>query len=143
MTADIRDLYRQVLLDHSRQPQNYRVIDRGASAEGCNPLCGDRVTVYVKVDGDVIRDASFRGSACAIVMASASLMTERVKGLTVADATVLRESLERMIATPVGAQVADLGGLTVLAGVRMFPSRIKCATLPWAALRDALRCRVE
>jgi nitrogen fixation NifU-like protein len=106
-------------------------------------MCGDRVTVHVLVEGDVIRDVSFQGSGCAIVKASASLMTEIVKGQTVAEASALVERVHRMIAAPPGSPIENLGLLAALAGVRLFPTRVKCASLAWHALRAAADARDE
>ena len=133
----MQDLYQAVILDHSRRPRNYRAIERGRKAEGYNPMCGDRITVHVWVDGDVIQDVSFQGSGCAITKASASLMTESVKGLACADALALLERFHRMVTAPPNTPIEDLGTLTVMAGIRQFPTRVKCATLPWRALRAA------
>jgi nitrogen fixation protein NifU and related proteins len=138
---DLQALYQEVVLDHNRHPRNFRAIDGGRKAEGYIPLCGDRLTVYVTVDGDLITDVGFLGSACAIARASASLMTERVKGQTVSDAGALLARFRQMIAAPPGRPVDDLGPLSALAGVRQFPTRIKCATLGWDALAQALNDR--
>ena len=143
MSDEVQELYQAVILDHSRHPRNCRVIEGGYRAEGHNPLCGDRVTVYVRLVTDVIDDVSFDGSGCAITKASASLMTESVKGLTRADALSLLERFHRMITAPPYAPIEELGTLTVLAGVRQFPTRVKCATLPWHALRAAAEDRAE
>ena len=137
MSVGPHELYQQVILDHNRSPRNVRVIEGGRSGEGNNPICGDRVTVHLQVEGDVIRDASFQASACAIVKASASLMTESVKARTVADACALADRFRRMITAPPGSPIDDLGPLTALAGVRQFPVRVRCATLPWDALQAA------
>ena len=143
MSAGLHALYEEAILDHNRHPRNCRAIEGGRKAEGYNPICGDRITVHVRVEGDVIRDVSFQGSGCAITKASASLMTESVKGQSLADATALIERFHRMITAPPGAPIENLGTLTVLAGVRLFPVRIKCATLPWQALRAAADARDE
>jgi nitrogen fixation NifU-like protein len=137
MTSDLQALYRDVIVDHNRHPRNFRPLDAGRKAEGFNPLCGDRVTVYVQVEEGVIRDVSFQGLGCAIAKASASLMTESVKGKTVAEAVALFELVQRMITAPADAPIAGLGALSALAGVRRFPVRVKCATLAWHALRAA------
>jgi nitrogen fixation NifU-like protein len=137
MSPDLQDLYQAVILDHGRRPRNCRVIEGGRKAEGYNPMCGDRIIVHLRVDADVIQDVSFDGSGCAIAKASASLMTESVKGLTCADAVALGDRLRRMISAPPWAPIEELGTLTALAGVRRFPTRVKCATLPWQALRAA------
>jgi nitrogen fixation NifU-like protein len=137
MSVDLHELYQQVILDHNRSPRNVRVIEGGRRGERNNPICGDHVTVHLQVEGDVIRDASFQASACAIVKASASLMTESVKARTVADARALADRFRRMITAPPGTPIDDLGPLTALAGVRQFPVRVRCATLPWDALRAA------
>ena len=137
MTADLRALYRDVIVDHSRRPRNFRALETGRKSEGRNPLCGDRLTVYVQVDNGVMRDVSFEGLGCAIATASASLMTESVRGKTVAEADALFERVQRMVTASAEAPVDDLGALSALAGVRLFPVRVKCATLPWHALRAA------
>lgn len=137
--SDLRELYQEVILDHNRQPRNFREID-GADrhADGYNPLCGDRLAVYVNVEGDVITDVSFLGSGCAISKASASLMTDAVKGKTLADARALFERFHRMVTEHEAPVETDLlGKLTVFAGVRDYPSRVKCASLAWHTLRAA------
>jgi nitrogen fixation protein NifU and related proteins len=137
MTADLRALYRDVIVDHSRHPRNFGALENGRKSEGRNPLCGDRLTVYVEIDNGVIRDVSFEGLGCAIATASASLMTASVKGKSVAEADALFERVQQMITASADAPVDDLGALSALAGVRLFPIRVKCATLPWQALRAA------
>jgi nitrogen fixation protein NifU and related proteins len=137
------DLYQEVILDHNRRPRNFRAIEGGSRAEGFNPLCGDRLTVYVRVEDDVITDASFQGSGCAISKASASMMTESVKGKTVADAEALFARFQRMITAPLDGPSDNMGKLTALAGVRQFPIRVKCASLPWHTLQAALDARDE
>jgi nitrogen fixation protein NifU and related proteins len=138
MTSDdLRTLYRDVIVDHSRHPRNFRTLEVGRKADGFNPLCGDRLTVYVQIDNGVIKDVSFEGLGCAIAIASASLMTESVRGRTVAEADALFARVEQMIAASPDATVDELGDLSALVGVRRFPVRMKCATLPWQALRAA------
>ena len=137
MTADLRALYRDVIVDHSKHPRNVRTLEAGRKSEGRYPLCGDRLTVYVLIDNGVIRDVSFEGLGCAIATASASLMTESVKGKSVTEADELFERVQRMVTASAEAPVDDLGALSALAGVRRFPVRVKCATLPWHALRAA------
>jgi len=142
MSRDLRELYQEVILDHNRQPRNFRAIaDATAVGNGHNPLCGDRVTVYLRIDGDRIADVGFQGSGCAISKASASLMTEALKGRTTAEATRLFDSFHRMVTTGSDGAVdtAALGKLAVLAGVNEFPVRVKCASLPWHTFRSALR----
>jgi nitrogen fixation NifU-like protein len=136
--AGLDELYQEVILEHTRRPRNFRAIDGARKAEGDNPMCGDRLTVYVALERDAIIDASFQGTGCAICKASASMMTECVKGKTITEAHTLSDRLQRMLVTPPGAPVDQLGALTALAGVRQFPVRIKCATLAWQALRAAL-----
>jgi nitrogen fixation NifU-like protein len=137
--SDLNELYQEVILDHNRRPRNYRRLE-GAShhAEGYNPLCGDRVTVFVQIDGDRIADVAFEGSGCAISKASASLMTDRVKGTTVAEARDLFERFHRMVTTPADQEVEEMGKLSALAGVREFPVRVKCASLAWHTLKAAM-----
>jgi nitrogen fixation protein NifU and related proteins len=143
MSAELQDLYREVILDHNKRPRNFRSMDAGWKAEGYNPLCGDRLTVYLRIEDGVIVDASFKGSGCAISKASASLMTEAVRGRTVEDAEALFDRFHRMVTESGEPFDGDLGKLKVLAGVRRFPMRIKCATLAWHALRTAAECGEE
>jgi nitrogen fixation NifU-like protein len=136
--SELQDLYQEVILDHNRRPHNFHSMNDGRKAEGYNPLCGDRLTVYLRVDDqNRIVDASFEGSGCAISKASASLMTDIVKGKTLEEANALFERFHRMVTSSVDTPVDDVGKLSVLAGVRQFPMRVKCATLAWYALRAA------
>jgi nitrogen fixation NifU-like protein len=140
--SELTDLYQEVILDHNRRPHNFRVIDAAsAKQEGYNPLCGDRLTLYLTLDGDVIKDAAFQGSGCAISKASASLMTDAVKGKTVAEARELFEQFHAMITSTPGTPTEDLGKLAVFAGVREFPTRIKCASLAWHTMKAAVAHR--
>jgi nitrogen fixation NifU-like protein len=143
VNAELQELYQEVILDHNRRPRNFRALDAGRKAEGFNPLCGDRITVYLNVDNGVITDVAFQGSGCAISKASASLMTESVKGKTVAEAQTLFERFQQMITAPAETPLESLGKLTVLAGVRQFPIRVKCASLAWHTLRAAVDARDE
>ena len=137
--SELTDLYQEVILDHNRRPRNFRRLERHThEAEGYNPLCGDRVSVFLQVDADRIADVGFEGSGCAISKASASLMTDRVKGCTVEEARDLFARFQRMVTTPPDQAVEDLGKLSVLAGVREFPVRVKCASLAWHTLKAAL-----
>ena len=137
--SDLTDLYQEVILDHNRRPRNFRVLERATHhAEGYNPLCGDRLDLFLEVDGDMIADVGFQGSGCAISKASASLMTDSVKGTPIAEARALFERFHRMVTTPPDQEVEDLGKLSVLAGVREFPVRVKCASLAWHTLKAAL-----
>jgi len=133
------ELYQSIILDHNRAPRNFRELpDASGSAEGYNPLCGDQLKVWITLDGDRIREVTFQGSGCAISKASASLMTTVVKGKTVAEASKVFDSFHRMV-TGQGGPVDDLPAkLAVFAGVREFPARVKCASLAWHALRNAL-----
>src|SRR5690606_20294927 len=135
---ELRDLYREVILDHNRSPRNFGEID-GADrvVEGVNPLCGDRLTLYLKLDENRIDDIKFKGSGCAISMASSSLMTERVKGATVEESRSLFEKVHEMLAGQ-GNAIDELDKLAALSGVREFPTRVKCASLAWHALKSAL-----
>ncbi len=137
--SGLNDLYQEVILDHNKRPRNFRTIE-GAShqAEGHNPLCGDRLSLYLTVDGDRITDVSFVGSGCAISKASASLMTDAVKGQPVAEVREMFERFHRMVTTPSDQPVEPMGKLSVLAGVREFPVRVKCASLAWHTLKAAL-----
>jgi nitrogen fixation protein NifU and related proteins len=143
MTSDLEELYQEVILDHNKRPRNFRAMEDGRKAEGYNPLCGDRMTVYLRVQDGVITDASFQGSGCAISKASASLMTESVKGKTLAEADALFDRFHRMVTAPPEVPVEDLGKLSVLAGVRQFPVRVKCASLAWHTFRAAADARDE
>jgi nitrogen fixation NifU-like protein len=137
--SELSDLYQEVILDHNRRPRNFRVIEAPSHhAEGYNPLCGDRLDLFVAIEGDRIADVAFQGSGCAISKASASLMTDALKGRTVQEARELFERFHRMVTTPPDAPVEDLGKLSVLAGVREFPVRVKCASLAWHTLKAAL-----
>ena len=137
--SELNELYQEVILDHNRRPHNFRVIDpASAKQEGYNPLCGDRLTLYLKLDGDIIRDVAFQGTGCAISKASASLMTDALKGKTVREARELFEHFHDMITSTPGTPVDDLGKLSVFAGVREFPTRIKCASLAWHTMKAAV-----
>ena len=137
--SELNDLYQEVILDHNRRPHNFRVIDAAsAKQEGYNPLCGDRLTLYLTLDGDVIKDAAFQGQGCAISKASASLMTDAVKGKSVGEARALFEQFHAMITSAPGTPMEDLGKLSVFAGVREFPTRIKCASLAWHTMKAAV-----
>ena len=142
MSDDLRDLYQEVILDHSRRPRNFKALaGANRSAEGYNPLCGDREKVYLTLEGDVVQDVSFQGAGCAISTASASMMTERVKGMTTGQAEELFTKFRDLITSPSGPAAGgpDLEKLEVFSGVREYPVRIKCATLPWHTLKAALR----
>jgi nitrogen fixation protein NifU and related proteins len=137
--SDLSDLYQEVILDHNRRPRNFHALASAShKAEGYNPLCGDRLTLYLKLTGDTIADVSFEGAGCAISKASASMMTDALKGRTVADATALFERFRRMVTTPPDQAVEDMGKLSSLAGVREFPVRVKCASLAWHTLMAAM-----
>lgn len=138
MQPDLRELYQEVIFDHNRSPRNYHGMERPSHvAQGHNPLCGDELTVYLRVENDVVAEASFIGQGCAISTASASLMTEAVQGKTVKEAEALFHEFHTML-TDDQAETRDLGKLQVLAGVKEFPVRVKCATLAWHTLHNAL-----
>ena len=137
--SELTDLYQEVILDHNRRPRNFRAIDDPTrKQEGFNPLCGDRLTLYVKLEGDVIRDVAFQGIGCAISKASASLMTDALKGKTIEEARALFDRFHQMVTSAPDTPAADLGKLSVLSGVREFPTRIKCASLAWHTLKAAV-----
>jgi nitrogen fixation NifU-like protein len=142
---DLKDLYRDVIVDHNRNPRNYRPMpDADRHADGFNPLCGDKLTVFVKLDGDRISDVSFDGSGCAISVASASLLTESVKGRTVAEAEQHFGKMHDLLTRDdADVDVASLGKLGALSGVREFPARVKCASLCWHTLEAALHQQAE
>lgn len=138
--AELRDLYQEVILEHAKAPRNFRVLETPSSqAEGYNPLCGDRCTVFIELNGDVIQNVSFQGSGCAISRASASMMTQALKGKTTEEAEALFRRFHRMVTgQETGGDAADLGKLEVFGGVSEFPTRVKCATLAWHTLEAAL-----
>jgi len=137
---DLKDLYQEIIVDHNRQPRNFGPMeDADRSLEGFNPLCGDRLTLYLKLDGDRIRDIHFDGTGCAISVASASLMTEALKGKTLADAEALFQDFHELLTVDnPNPDLDKLGKLAALAGVRDYPTRVKCATLCWHTLHSAL-----
>lgn len=142
MSAGLRDLYQEVILDHQKSPRNFRALaDADRTAYGNNPLCGDKVTVYLKLDGGVVRDVSFQGTGCAICTSSASMMTAQVKGKSIAQIERLFGSFRTLLTDETGASedAESLGKLRVFSGVRKFPIRVKCATLPWHTLLAAIR----
>jgi nitrogen fixation protein NifU and related proteins len=136
--SGLSELYQEVILDHNRRPRNFRAIEGATCQEGYNPLCGDRLTIYVRVDDGRISDLAFEGSGCAISKASASLMTEALRGRTLEEARALADSFQKMVTSPLGSTLPELGKLGVLAGVREFPTRVKCASLAWHTVRAAL-----
>ena len=140
MTGELRELYQELIFDHYKRPRNCHVL-LGANrrAEGHNPLCGDRITVYLNVEDGIIRDVTFEGDGCAIATASASLMTEALKGKPVTEVSHLFEGFRDMVTDADATAHPDLGKLEVLAGVREFPARVKCATLAWHTLNAALK----
>ena len=140
-SADLQDLYQQVILDHGRNPRNFREQPEACRADGFNPLCGDQVTVYAALDDGTIEDVSFKGKGCAICTASASMMTQAVKGKTVDETEALFTEFHDLVTgqrEEGGDVMATLGKLGVFAGVRKYPVRVKCASLPWHTLRAAL-----
>ena len=138
MFDELQDLYQQVILDHSRSPRNYRVLDTAnRQAQGLNPLCGDSITLYLRMENDKVQEAAFQGAGCAISKASASLLTESIQGKTEPEIHALFDQVHRML-TSGQTGSADLGKLAVFAGVHKFPARVKCAILPWHAALAAL-----
>ncbi len=137
--TDLRELYQEVIFDHNRSPRNFHPLaDANRVADGHNPLCGDQLTIYLRIEGDRVADASFVGHGCAISTASASLMTEAVKGHSLAEVEALFRAFHAMLTDAAPAGVHELGKLEVFAGVREFPARVKCATLCWHTLDAAL-----
>ncbi len=141
MLENLRELYQEVVFDHNRNPRNFRAMkDADRKVEGFNPLCGDRITLYLKLKGDLIADISFEGQGCAISTASASLMTELIKGQTLKEAEAFFQAFHKIVTGKDDElKLKELGKLAVLAGVRQYPSRIKCATLPWHSLEAAIK----
>jgi len=139
--SDLRELYQEVILDHSKTPRNFgKPSETTRSGEGFNPLCGDKVKIHVMLDGDVVKDIGFEGSGCAISTASASLMTENLKGKNVSEIEEMFERFRSVVTTPTGTEVdtKGLGKLAALVGVREFPMRVKCATLAWHTLHNVI-----
>ncbi|HUX60858.1 MAG TPA: SUF system NifU family Fe-S cluster assembly protein [Ignavibacteriaceae bacterium] len=142
MDAELKELYQQVILDHNKNPRNFRKIENANHfAEGYNPLCGDRLNIYVELEGGRIKDISFQGSGCAISKASASLMSSIVKGLPVEEAERLFEKFQAVITGKINDEenIEQLGKLAVFAGVKEFPSRVKCASLAWHTMIAAFK----
>ena len=138
--TDLRELYQQVILDHNRNPRNYKELPNATrKVDGYNPLCGDHYTIYLELDGDTIKDIGFTGNGCAISKASASVMSSTVKGKSKEDATRLFDTFHKLVTGDTsGLDAADLGRLAAFSGVSEFPARVKCATLAWHTLRTAL-----
>jgi nitrogen fixation NifU-like protein len=143
MFDDLSELYQQVILDHSKSPRNFHKLEgANRTAQGHNPLCGDNITLYLVLDGDVIKDISFQGSGCAISKASASILTDTLKGKTTAEVKVLFDKVHQMVMAG-NVDGEDLGKLAVFAGVHKFPARVKCAILPWHAVVAAMEGKAE
>lgn len=144
--SELRELYQEMVLDHNSRPRNFKKVE-GAThqSEGYNPLCGDRITLYLKMRGDIIEDLGFQGTGCAISRASASMMTQSVKGKTIEQAEEIFGAFHKMVTRDVGEPYDsdDLGDLEVLSGVAEFPSRVKCASLSWHTLNAALEGKAQ
>lgn len=139
MSADLRELYQEIIIDHNRNPRHhYEMKDPTVQANGFNPLCGDKLTVYAKIEGDVVTELSFVGCGCAISQASASLMTDSINGKTIKEAHELFHRFHHMLTQNEEGQLRGMDKLTVLAGVKAYPARVKCATLAWHTLEAAL-----
>lgn len=139
--SELSELYQQVILDHNKKPRNFHKLERAnRTAEGYNPLCGDQLNIYLQVEDDQVKDVSFEGSGCAISKASASMMTQAVKGKSKQEAELLFDEFHRMVTGRLNeeSEPNQLGRLTIFAGVRDFPVRVKCATLAWHTLHAAL-----
>ena len=139
--SELSELYQQVILDHNKKPRNFRKLENdNHTAEGYNPLCGDHLTIYVNVDGDAVQEIAFEGSGCAISKAAASMMTQAVKGKSRQQAEELFKEFHSMVTGELDeeTQANSLGNLKIFAGVRDFPVRVKCATLPWHTMQAAL-----
>lgn len=144
MSAELADLYQQVILDHNKKPRNFKRLETAnRTADGHNPLCGDQLTVYLELDGDTVKDVSFEGSGCAISKASASMMTQAVKGKTRAEAESLFSEFHRMVKGEFDEETEanSLGRLKIFSGVRDFPARVKCASLSWHTMHAALEAK--
>jgi nitrogen fixation NifU-like protein len=138
--SDLRELYQQVILDHNKNPRNFHEMpDASRRVDGYNPLCGDHYTIFLRLDGETIREVSFTGSGCAISKASASVMSSTVKGKSTGEATQLFDTFHRLVTGDAsGLSAAELGRLAAFSGVSEFPARVKCATLAWHTLKSAL-----
>ena len=144
--SDLRELYQEVILDHNKKPRNFGVLEDATQvAQGHNPLCGDNVTVYLHVEGDTIQNISFNGSGCAISKASASLMTSALKGKTVSEAETIFQSFRELVTGPEASEevLEEMGKLAVFSGVREYPARVKCASLAWHTVHNALQGKPE
>jgi nitrogen fixation NifU-like protein len=145
--SDLRDLYQELILDHTKRPRNFGRLEKAnCRADGHNPLCGDKLTLFLEVENDVVKDVRFQGSGCAISTASASMMTESIKGKTRAETEALFERFHQMLTGPDGVELEEndeLGKLVVFSGVKEFPVRVKCATLAWHTLNAALKHQAE
>ena len=142
--SDLKALYQEVILDHNRNPRNYRKMENpDRFLEGYNPLCGDRYTVYIKMKGEVIEDISFQGSGCAISKASASVMGSLLKGKTRAEAEILFDQFHRLVRGESKADAEELGKLAAFSGVSEFPARVKCAILAWHTMKNVLEDKAE
>jgi nitrogen fixation NifU-like protein len=145
--SDLRDLYQELILDHTKHPRNFgQLKNSNCRADGHNPLCGDKLTVFLEVENDVIAGVSFQGSGCAISTASASMMTESIRGKTRAEVQTLFEKFHQLLTGPQDIELEDsdeLGKLVVFSGVKEFPVRVKCATLAWHTLKAALKHQAE
>jgi nitrogen fixation NifU-like protein len=140
--SELSELYQQVILDHNKKPRNFRKLEgANRTAEGYNPLCGDQLTVYMQMEDEVVKDVSFEGTGCAISKAAASMMTQSVKGKTKQEAELLFNEFHRMVTGELetDAEPNNLGRLTIFAGVRDFPARVKCASLSWHTMHAALK----
>jgi nitrogen fixation protein NifU and related proteins len=140
--SDLRELYQELIIDHSKRPRNFKVLETAnRKLEGYNPLCGDKITLFLELEHDRVKNVSFQGSGCAISTASASVMTESVKGKTLAEVEALFEVFHQMVIgkPPAAGNAPELGKLAVFSGVSEFPARVKCATLAWHTLHAALQ----
>lgn len=144
MDAELRELYQQVILDHNKSPRNYRVIEHPSHyCDGYNPLCGDTINIYLTIENDTVEDVSFQGSGCAISKASASLMSSIVKGKSIDEVKLIFEKFKDMITGKLDVELESMGKLAVLAGVKEFPARVKCASLAWHTLINAIEKKQE
>jgi len=140
--SDLSDMYQEVILDHNKSPRNFKLLENPThQLEGYNPLCGDKITIFLNIKDGVIKDVSFTGSGCAISKASASMMTDKLKDLTIAEAEALFNKVHQMLTgkTDIKSNITELGNLAALSGICKFPTRVKCATLAWHTLRSAIK----
>lgn len=144
MESEVKELYQQVILDHNRSPRNFKKLeDANHFSEGFNPLCGDHINIFLKIENEIITDISFQGQGCAISKSSASVMTSILKGKTIEEAKNLFNKFQELVTGKDNFEIDEIGKLAVFQGVREFPARVKCASLPWHTMNNALKNEIK